>query len=825
MNSKISKIDFLIIFFVSLLSISLELFFTRILTLKAWNHVVYIVIPFAILGYGIGANVHLIFKEFFSRFQKKIVLSIATCALAFFSIASTFSLIHLQIRVDHLTTLFKSWESIGMISAAYTIFMVPFIFVGFIIVYLFSINPQKINKLYFIDLVGAGIGAALFFPLIHQFAVVRSIILLSFICVLLSLIVLDSRKSFKASLFFLLLFILVFPSIPEPHKYSIDRKKGWEWIEGFLPKSDYELVVSRWHPLGRTDAYRILNKEVRDGLYNSGSSTFLLNAHPTPEFTYISTNFIAGTPAYHLSKEGLAEFNSKVVPFSIIQEAPYLFLNKPKVLVIGAGGGRDIFMAKAHNASKIIGAEINPGIVKEMGPGGKLYEYTGRIYTEDGVKVHLVDGRTLVKTVDKKSFNLIVLNGVDTLDALSSGAYAYAESYLYTKEAMVDNLEILDDDGMIVFHRWYFANMPRESLRLHAIALAALKEIGVERPWEHIYIGAGNGWSMTIIKKTAFSAGQINEVQNYSRKFNFLPVYPMSKEIEEAPLPLKVFDLYAQFFRADQQKVFEYQYPFDVSVTTDNRPFFYKYYKLKDFNPFNISVLSHLGTIIFMSQLVVFLQALFFIILFILIPLYITKKNDISKMPKKSILPFIIFYSCLGGGFMLIEIPIMQRFVLLLGSPIYSITVVLTALLISAGLGSFSLKKLIQLTASSTKLLTIATFFIAFYLILLVQCGTQVYDHFLFYPFWAKVLLVALIIFPLGFSLGLYFPSGLELISKKYKDTIAWAWAINGGFSVLGSILSIIIAQFFGFNDVLYLAVVVYFIGLLAFLKLETNLN
>jgi len=825
MNSKISKTDFLIIFFVSLMSISLELFFTRMLALKAWNHVVYIVIPFAILGYGIGANVHLIFSEFFSRFEKRKVLSAATFALAFFSIICTFSLIHLEVRVDHLATLFKNWESIGMIAAAYSIFTVPFLFVGFIIVYLFSISPKEINKLYFIDLVGAGVGAALFFPLIHQFEVVRSIILLSFGCVFLSLIVLKSKKASKVLLFLLALFILVFPSIPEPLKYNIDENKGWEGVAGFFPESDYEFVASRWHPLGRTDAYRITNKKVRDKLYNSGSSTFLLNAHPAPEFTYISTNSIAGTPAYHLSKEGLSEFNSKIIPFSIIQEAPYLLLNKPKVLVIGAGGGRDIFMAKAHNPSKIIGAEINPGIVRQMSPGGALYDYTGRIYTADGVKVHLVDGRNLVKRMDKKSFNLIVLNGVDTFDALSSGAYAYAESYLYTKEAMVDNLEILDDDGMIVFHRWYFFDMPRESLRLYAIALEALKETGAKRPWEHVFIGIGNGWSMTIVKKEAFSAGQLNELQNYSRKHNFLPIYPIYEEIAEKDLPFKMFDIYAQYFKENQQKIFEKQYPFDVSVTTDNRPFFYKYYKLKSFNPFGGLSMAHSGTIIFMSQLVILLQALFFIILFIFVPLYLTKKNDISKMPKRSILPFIIFYSCLGGGFMMIEIPIMQRFVLLLGSPIYSITVILTALLISAGLGSFSLKKLKQWTASPSQLLTIVTFFIAFYLILLIQCGTEVYDYFLSFPFWAKVSLVVSIVFPLGFSLGLYFPSGLELISKQYKDTIAWAWAINGGFSVLGSILSIIIAQFFGFNDVLYLAAIVYFIGLLAFRKLETNLN
>ena len=118
-----------------------------------------------------------------------------------------------------------------------------------------------------------------------------------------------------------------------------------------------------------------------------------------------------------------------------------------------------------------------------------------------------------------------------------------------------------------------------------------------------------------------------------------------------------------------------------------------------------------------------------------------------------------------------------------------------------------------------------ATLFVVSYLIVLIQCGTEVYDYFIYFPFWAKVFLVALIIFPLGFTLGLYFPSGLDLIGEKYRDTIAWAWAINGGFSVLGSILSIIIAQFLGFNDVLYLAAAVYIIGFLAFRKLEMHVN
>jgi len=173
---------------------------------------------------------------------------------------------------------------------------------------------------------------------------------------------------------------------------------------------------------------------------------------------------------------------------------------------------------------------------------------------------------------------------------------------------------------------------------------------------------------------------------------------------------------------------------------------------------------------------------------------------------------------------MLIEISLMQRFVLLLGSPIYSLSVVLAVLLAATGVGSLTVGFLDKMKKSSEPALTYLTTLLVIYLVVLTFAGTRIYDFFMQFSFIARILLVSGIIFPIGMLLGTFFPSGLRLISRNHQDTIAWAWGINCGFSVLGLILSIIIAQFQGFNVVIVLACVLYLFALLSFRKMLRTL-
>lgn len=812
--------EYILIFSISFITITLELFFTRILYLKAWNHVVYIVIPFAILGYGIGANLYLIFKEKVHQAARDKLLGAMSLAVAFSILLSTYVMIRIPIRVDDLVNLFTDVRSLWMILWAYTMYMIPFVFIGFLIVYLFSRDFKNVHKLYFVDLLGAGLAAAVFFPLIETLGVTKSLWLAALLSFLLGMYpLIKKHKRIKYALLGIAaLFVLAI--VPEARNYTIDPKKGWEWIPGYFRKETYQEISSQWHPLGRTDIYRMTEPAARKYLYEGNPGTFEINVAPRPEFAYLSTNFLAGTPAFNLSEAGLAKNNSQIKLFSQSMEVPYVLLDKPRTLVIGTGGGRDIFMAKSHGARSVAGAEINPAIVRAMRPGGVLHEYSGKVYTSENTRVECIDGRHLVKKTPARSVDLVILNGVDTFSGLSSGAYAYAESYLYTKNAFKDYFRILDKNGIINCYRWLFSSMPRETLRLHAIALEALKESGIKDPWEHIMIG-GSDWSSVLIKKSPFTEEERGKVTHYWKTHGVMPLYPAPENLVKSQSPLRFFHVYTEYYKKNQHRIFSHAYPFDISVVTDDTPFFYKYYKLELPNLFKPAVVHHTGSVVFMTQAVVFLQSLVMILLFIFVPLFLCKKNDIRELPPASLTPFVTYFCCLGAGFMFIEIPLMQRFVFLLGSPIYSITVVLSVLLMSTGLGSISLAVLQKTVRSKRNVLGAAALVLGGYIALLVFFGSGVYDYLIAFAFWVRVVSVSLLIFPLGFLMGLFFPAGLQIVSERFEDTIAWAWGINGGFSVLGSILAIIIAQFSGFNAVLLLGMVCYLAAFLSFSRME----
>ena len=214
----------------------------------------------------------------------------------------------------------------------------------------------------------------------------------------------------------------------------------------------------------------------------------------------------------------------------------------------------------------------------------------------------------------------------------------------------------------------------------------------------------------------------------------------------------------------------------------------------------------------FMTQLVILAQASLFILLFILLPLVVFRKQGMQKLPFEFQRWFIVYFSCLGLGFMFIEIPVMQRFTLLLGSPIHSISVTLMALLIGTGTGSLLLPSLRNRFGSPRRFVLAATAGLVLYTAALIL-GAGLFDRFMDEGFLVRSLIVMASVFPLGILLGIYFPFGLELVGSRYEQTIPWAWGINSGFSVLGGILSIILAQLIGFNMILVIACLVYLLA------------
>lgn len=267
---------------------------------------------------------------------------------------------------------------------------------------------------------------------------------------------------------------------------------------------------------------------------------------------------------------------------------------------------------------------------------------------------------------------------------------------------------------------------------------------------------------------------------------------------------------------AAEREDFVAGYEYDLTPATDNAPFFFNYYRYADlwggigeadqsrgawdkYHP-DFPV-GHLVLLVSMVQTVL-LGALL-----ILLPLRSLERAGVAASGRGSV---FLYFAALGAGFMLIEIVLMQKMVLFLGHPTYSVTVVLSALLAFAGIGSFLDDRIRELTPRVLALLLLA--------ILVVLGGvtaavTFVLPGFLHWPFAARATSAVAVLAPLGIVLGMAFPSGIRIVQRYSPALVPWAWAINGFLSVFGSVACILLSMVLGFSNVLFVAGLLYAVG------------
>ena len=74
-----------------------------------------------------------------------------------------------------------------------------------------------------------------------------------------------------------------------------------------------------------------------------------------------------------------------------------------------------------------------------------------------------------------------------------------------------------------------------------------------------------------------------------------------------------------------------------------------------------------------------------------------------------------------------------------------------------------------------------------------------------------RIVLALAAVAPLGLCLGVFLPLGVGAVAELSVHSREYvAWAVNGFFSVMGSVLSTALAMAFGFRAVLLAAVVIY---------------
>lgn len=692
-----------------------------------------------------------------------------------------------------------------------SLLVLPYFFAGLFLSIVMARRALDIGRVYFFNLLGSGVGCVLVYPLLRPFGIEAIIAGCAALAALVALWLawpLRGKARALTSAFALAALLAIpaaeslFPFQPDPRDlFGMARTALQEEAAAKGHESSPQLEYAAWDPVSRVEVYDFpgrfgkLNDRapIRFFVQDGGAGSFLFDLRDNED---LSRTLFEGT----------------------IYGAAYMLSDEPKerVLVIGLGGAPDIFTALHHGAKEIVGVEINQSTIDVV---GKAYaDFIGDPYGRPNVRIIHGDGRSFVERSTER-FSLIQMSGTDTLAAGASGAFMLSENYLYTKEAFDSYWERLDDDGILAIVRFL-----SEPARISATGVELLRSRGIEHPERH-FVVLQQGISVSVLlSKRELGPSDIQRLRdriahaNESIERLRLPLYESISfgfdtpiQLHYAPgLPAK--NPYTDFFRATEkgeEKAFLASLPLDFSPVTDDRPFFFQFFTLRHLH----ELLGNRDALSIVGAFQLHIQYLFAIaaIAVVLIVLPLVLRRGPSAAPDQK--PFfaglrpLVYFGCIGFGYLFIELTLMQKTALFLGHPTYSIATTLLSLLVASGIGS--------LAASRSSLAPRRLIQIACALVI----GLLLFEHFalrhlfsalLSAPFAVRIAVVAIAIAPLGFVMGIPFPLGLRITSARGEDAVAWGLGINSFASVLASLVGVPIAMFFGFAGVVAIAVVLY---------------
>ncbi|MCX7839441.1 MAG: hypothetical protein N2559_08315 [Anaerolineae bacterium] len=484
-------------------------------------------------------------------------------------------------------------------------------------------------------------------------------------------------------------------------------------------------------------------------------------------------------------------------PVALLDALPvtlaYRLRPNARALIIEPGGGLEVLAALNASAREIVVIEENP-LIADVARA-----YAPRVFTDARVRVVTVGARSFLARTREK-FDVVHLALSEPFRPVTAGAYTLGENYLYTREALREYLEHLTDDGILVMHRW-LQLPPTEETRAGALAITALEDTAVVSRLSSDLLALRSFSTMLIlVKRTPFTVREIEIARAFADAQQFDWVAAPNLDVRETNryhfLPHNdYFAAFQPLFDASRRASFIANYAYDITPPTDDRPFFFHFFKWeqtpqvlqllgKTWQPFGGS-----GYLILFALLALSVLAS---VALILAPLIVLRANfaaHLARTPRE-----LTYFAALGIGFLFIEIPLIQRFILFLDHPVYAFATVVFALLLASGAGS-SISARVPLRGA---LIALVAAILIYPLIL-----PFVFRLALGYPFEWRVIIALAFLAPLGFLMGIPFPKGIARLNANAPSLVPLAWGINGCASVISSILSTMGALTFGFGAVM----------------------
>lgn len=464
-----------------------------------------------------------------------------------------------------------------------------------------------------------------------------------------------------------------------------------------------------------------------------------------------------------------------------------------------------MLMALYHRAEHVTAVEVDPGVFPLM--NGVFSEFSGGLYTRDDVTPVLAHGRGYLQTTENR-FHMIQIALLDSFNAAAAGVYALSESYLYTTEAMELSMDRLTPGGVLSVTRW-IKTPPRDAVRMFAVMARALENRGAESPGDHMAMIRSWNTATMIASNSPLTETQVDSIRGFAERRGFdLCWYPGITREETNRFIMLDRPYYYEAARAilgGNSEGFYRDYPFDVSPPTDDRPYFFQFFRWNTLGRLAGEIdlrwipLMEWGYLILVLTIA---QSAIASAVFILLPLNVLKRG--GSPGKKWV---VLYFSCLGLGFMFLEMGFIQKFMLFLSYPVYAIAVVLTGLLVFSGLGSLAADRY---RGSATGAVKTAVAGLTAVVVLYLFILPVVFRACAGWPDPWKIALGLVLLFPPAFLMGIPFPSGMGLLGKRSGDLIPWAWGINGFAGVMGASLATFTAVHMGFRLLMLLAAAVY---------------
>jgi len=772
------------VFILSFAVLAFEVVLTRLFSVFLRYHFVFLIVSVAVCGLGIGGLLLYQCRNLLSRLPPRLFLFLNLLGLAL-SIPA-FVLLVLRWLVPHYP---------GMVSLMAMLMLVPFLFAGAFLAYVFERLALRSGQLYAADLTGAAIAAVVVIGLLKVLGAVDACFALSIVVAISALALIAPPTGITHRRAILVLGATVVLLL-NTALLALNRRTRFADVPP-IRTNDPEVAQQITKPLFRELADPSIGARIVRTEWSAFARTDVVEEADAPEVKYIWTD---GEVPTHMEKFD-GDLSKVQVLKRFIGYLPYATGRVNTVLCIGPGGGLDILLAKLGEAKHIEGVEVNPSIPRLM---SEYADFNGNLYEQPDVHISVADGRSFVRHSSQR-YDLIYLALTQTATSGNVGL-ALVESYIHTTDALRDYLDHLTPNGRVAFITQEYALL----CRYFTSALKVFLDKGIpeREACEHLALFAvppthfaGNPYRhLILVHQSRLSPQQADKLLSSAQQMGLDPLYvphvyrgkPFAR-VSAGELDLEDFiSLFRQYDRVN------------ISPVSDDSPFFLD---------LTLSVPSLL------TQL--WIGALLLVMAFSVWAVLGVKRDSALRLRRRRSLPFVAYFSALGIGFMLVEVALAQKMILFLGYPTLALSVILCSLLLGGGCGSFVSQRLDEerLATGIARAAGGVVIMVAFLELLMPRFLGNTHMS----SVTSRSLLGALLLLPLGFFLGMPFPFGVRLLQMSSPEDVPWMWGVNGVTSVVGSVLAAVGAKLWGFHEVLLIGAAVYCLLMVSFIGISRS--